>query len=216
MGATLHWREPPRRDVRSFETSVEFGGGRRSGKGFMAYSERAGPGVLLLAAASPASAPVLEFARVVHGDGFTVLAPDIDPGRDSGSVDEGPLGSLAAAADYLTDNWHPRLGVVGFDRAADLAARLARQRGFDAVVLYGGGELVDLVGMVPVLGHFPAAAADEVESATLRSDGAGVEPELHLYESGGSFIDPQASGFAVAEVRRAHARTLDFLHYYLS
>jgi dienelactone hydrolase len=178
---TLYWREPPRRDPRDFETFVEFGRGRRSGRGFMAYSERAGPGVLVLHPAPSWPDPVLDFARAVHGDGFTVLVPDA--GVDGG---DGELERVAAAADYLADNWHPRLGIVGFGAAAVMACRLAGARECDALVLYGGSDANRFEG--PLLSH----------------------------KGTGSFIDSHAEGFGLSEARTAHERTLEFLHYHLS
>ena len=133
MGSTLHWREPPGRDARDFETIVEFGRGRCSGTGFMAYSERSGPGVLMLHPPPSWADPVIDFARGVHSDGFTVLVPELGVDREGAGLER-----IAEAADYLVDNWHPRLGVVGFGDAAELAGQFAGDRQCDAVVLCGG------------------------------------------------------------------------------
>jgi dienelactone hydrolase len=149
----------------------------------MAYSERAGPGVLVLHPAPSWADPVLDFGRAVHSDGFTVLVPDV--GVDDG---DGGLEQVAAAADHLTDNWHPRLGVVGFGAAAVMACRLAGARECDAVVLYGGDE----------------------------PDANTFEAPLLSHKGTGSFIDSQAEGFVLSEARTAHEGTLEFLHYHLS
>jgi dienelactone hydrolase len=135
MGATLHWREPPDRDARDFETFVEFGRGRRSGRGFMAYSERSGPGVVLAHPPPSLADSVLDVARAVHAEGFTVLVPEMGLVPDHAEPER-----LTAAADYLIDNWHPRLGVVGFGAAAALAGQLAVERRCDAVVICGAEE----------------------------------------------------------------------------
>jgi hypothetical protein len=151
MGATLHWREPPDRDARDFETFVEFGRGRRSGTGYMAYSERSGPGVLVLHPPPSWSDPVVGFAQAVHAEGFTVLVPGMEAG------DAGPE-RLEAAVEFLVDNWHPRLGIVGFDSAAVIAEKLAAARGCDALVLYRRDEAGTSSLRIPILRH-PAATA---------------------------------------------------------
>src|ERR671918_123694 len=154
MGSTLQWREPPDRDARDFETFVEFGRGRRSGTGFMAYSERSGPGVVLLHPPPSWTDPVLDLARLIHSDGFTVLVPDDQSGSE--------LERIGAAADHRIDNWHPRCGVVGFGPSAEIAVQLAGARGCDALVLYGRGEWGEKSfrgpGLPPVFGAKNTAA----------------------------------------------------------
>jgi len=156
MGSTLHWREPPDRDARDFETFLEFGRGGRSGTGFMAYSDRSGPGVLVLHPPPSWGDTVLDFARAVHDDGFTVLVPDLDgSGADPAR--------LKAAAEYLVDNWHPRLGVVGFGDAVAHARQLAEERGCDALVLYRDDEPDGAPVVTPVL-SLPAAPGGSLQA----------------------------------------------------
>src|ERR671918_868854 len=159
MGSTLQWREPPDRDARDFETFVEFGRGRRSGTGFMAYSERSGPGVVLLHPPPSWTDPVLDLARLIHSDGFTVLVPDDQSGSE--------LERIGAAADYLIDNWHPRFGVVGFGPSAEIAVQLVGARGCDALVLYGGDEAIDTSLRAPVLRHVSDATSTAAHEETL-------------------------------------------------
>jgi dienelactone hydrolase len=158
MGSTLQWREPPDRDARDFETFVEFGRGRRSGTGFMAYSERSGPGVVLLHPPPSWTDPVLDLARRIHSDGFTVLVPD---DRSSSELER-----MGAAADYLLDNWHPRLGFVGFGSSAEIAVQLADTRGCDALVLYGGEE-AGMSVRTPVLRQPAGSASTTAHEETL-------------------------------------------------
>jgi hypothetical protein len=47
MGS-MQWRHPPGRPPRDFGELMTFGTRRAGGTGYMAFSERAGPGVLLL------------------------------------------------------------------------------------------------------------------------------------------------------------------------
>jgi hypothetical protein len=42
---------------------------------------------------------------------------------------------MMAAADFLRDNWHPRIGVVGLGSSVALAADLATRTPIDALVL---------------------------------------------------------------------------------
>lgn len=208
MGGTLQWREPPRRDARDFERVIEFGRGRRHGRGFLAYSERAGPGVLLLHPPPSWAEPVLGLARLLHDDGFTVLVPDLmdDVDRD-GSAERERLG---AAAEHLADNWHPRLGVVGFAAAAGGAASLSAGGKCDALVVYGPESTIAAPVEVPCLAHFQGHA----EAAGLWGAPEG-DVELYLY-SGENFIDPASEGFVGSEAHEAHERSLEFLRYHLS
>ena len=160
MGSTLHWREPPDRDARDFETFLEFGRGGRSGTGFMAYSERSGPGVLVLQPPPSWRDAALDFARAVRDDGFTVLVPDLD-GSGADPV------RLKAAAEYLVDNWHPRLGVVGFGDAVALAGQLAEERACDALVLYCRDEVGTSSSRAPILRQPSDTAIDASDEETL-------------------------------------------------
>jgi hypothetical protein len=99
---------------------------------------------------------VLDFARTVHGDGFTVLVPDLDGGAEPAR--------LTSAAEFLVDNWHPRLGVVGFGEAVAVAGQIAEERACDALVLYCRDEVETSSLRAPILRHHvdtASAASDE-------------------------------------------------------
>ena len=114
--------------------------------GFMAYSERSGPGVLVLHPPPSWADPVLDFARSVRDDGFTVLVPRLDTDQRGVEVDQ-----VNEAADYLADNWHPRFGILGFGAAVPMAIQLAGGRECDAIVLGGPAEVQAAPMRAPLL-----------------------------------------------------------------
>lgn len=128
--------------------TIRFGGGRGAATGyFSATLPRAGPGVLLLHGAPGVTADLMVFAdRLTEEERFSVLVPDLYRGvvpRDASeanrldaALDERRVGAtLRDAAEHLTANWHPRLGVVDFSAGAARAVDLLRHVALEAVVL---------------------------------------------------------------------------------
>lgn len=148
MGDILRWRELPEdRDNKSYGTIVEFGGGLSRGTGYMAHADRVGPAVLVVHDRFGVHHRLKRFADALNEDGFTVLVPDLYEGTaaDDPAAAEELWRSLDAdltgrrlqdAADHLTENWHPRLGIVGCGTGARLARDLCLSRSADAVVLF--------------------------------------------------------------------------------
>jgi dienelactone hydrolase len=149
MGVTLQWRnDPGDRPERRYGSMVEFGGGAARGTGYMSYSDRVGPGVVVVHDAFGLHEEVISFCDQLNLEGFTVLAPDLYDGRVARSPEE--AGALAAelddvralrliaeAATHLTANWHPRVGVVGLGSGAEMAASVAGGARLDALVAWG-------------------------------------------------------------------------------
>jgi hypothetical protein len=126
VGVTLQWRfEPGDRNNRSFTATAEFGGHRDHGTGYMAYSDRVGPGVILVA--EDVDDDVKAMADALNDEGFTVLAP-----YQSGAP------QLAAAVEHLSTNWHPRVGAIGLHGGVAAACALAGAMQLDALVLIEG------------------------------------------------------------------------------
>jgi hypothetical protein len=193
----MQWRQPPDRDARLHGDLVEFGRGRSRGRGYLAHSDRAGPGVLLL---EPSGQPR---ADAFCAAGFTVLVPEYPPG-------ETPERMIAAAAQYLSANWHPRLGVVAFGErgAASVRSLLRGGTSFDALVLYDALWVGEPIPEMPVVAHMSEVLGSNV-SARFEGDllAGGSEPELFVYPSGVRFAENESL---------ADARTLDALEYLLS
>ena len=213
MGATLNWREPFEGENRAFAVTVSFGGLRNRGTGYMAYSERVGPSVLIVPDGHGLSPALEGVADQLNRGGFTVLCPDL-PGGDEARART----YLDAAARHLAENWHPRLGVIGYSGGGGPAAWVAREVGASALVLYYGFDPAGLTDLeIPVLGHF--GAADEevpVEGATAVF-GDLDESELFIYEGARhGFANPDVAGFDEASALLAMERTQKFLHYHLS
>ncbi|MGH2806225.1 MAG: hypothetical protein ACRDKT_03020 [Actinomycetota bacterium] len=144
MGATVQWRSEPNREPERFGKIVTFGNLRDKGTGYMAFSERVGPSVLLVS--TDPGPDERTFADWLMGEGFTVLVPQL-----SGLAPDVALRIVTAGAEHLVDNWHPRLGIVGIGDAGAWAEEVARARPCDAVVTYadvaalveGRAELAD-------------------------------------------------------------------------
>jgi hypothetical protein len=210
---TLQWRsEPDDRDNRSFAATVTFGGFRDRGVGYMVYASRVGPGVLVLSRA-PTQGAYRSHLDALNDDGFTVLAPDLSSARSPSDV----AAMLGAAAAHLTDNWHPRLGVIAFGDACALALETKA----DATVLYGG--LPDVEGCRrggALLSHFaqdgdPPEGTVNERFAALRAAGVDALAVIHPGTSYG-FADPAAPHYEAAAASAAHEHTSDFLHHHLS
>ncbi|MPZ68628.1 MAG: hypothetical protein GEU71_03775 [Actinobacteria bacterium] len=148
MGVTLQWRSEHTKPERRFGTTVDFGGGAARGTGYMSYSERVGPGVVVVHDAFGLHDDVIAFCDELNLEGFTVLAPDLFDGRMARDEDEaaalaGGLDDARAArlireaAGHLTANWHPRVGVVGLGWGAALGASAAAGSRLDALVAWG-------------------------------------------------------------------------------
>lgn len=117
MGASLQWREPNDRRAAVARRTIRFGGRRDGGTGYFVASQRAGPSVLVLGDDDRQGAALADALGI---EGFTVLA-----------VGEHQPQVVAAAADHLVQNWHPRLGLVciAVEPPVDVAV--------DALVLVG-------------------------------------------------------------------------------
>lgn len=235
MTGTLHWRggkDPS--DDRPYGEMIEFGTRRAGGAGYMSYSSRVGPGVLLLHEFFGLTRSFCDYADALNDSGFTVLVPDLYDGRVATSVDEATrmaealepervLARLHAAAEHLTSNWHPRLGVVGFSLGAGYSVRLAQELSLDATVLYYGMAEVDPARWSgPVLGHF--AETDEWESPAAvepvfdHLSRVGVDAELIVHPGTGHwFANPAVPGsYDPPAAEAAWEATVDFLTYHLA
>jgi len=100
---------------------MTFGNLRDRGTGYMSYSDRAGPGLVVLGGSE-------ELCDRLTREGFTALAPLLsgDEGKDDRVVD--------AAIDHLVDNWHPRVGILAIGAYRSVAERLTSRRAVDAAV----------------------------------------------------------------------------------
>ena len=213
MGATLAWRDPPDRDNRAFGTSITFGGLSDRGTGYMAFSDRVGPGVLLVHDEFGLGGSLVALADEFRAAGFTVLCPDLH-----GTDERVARARLRAGAAHLTDNWHPRLGLVGFSIGGDLAAGLAAEIEPNAVVLfYSSAALPGGLPEIPVQAHVGARGLATEAGAVAASFDRLADGEVYLYEEAGhGFANPEGDAFAEEPARTAIERTLAFLRYHLS
>jgi len=231
MRSTQHPTEPPPEGPSwTAGELISFGGLSDRGTGYMAYSERVGPSVLVLHDAYGMLPSVRSLVDRFVAEGFTALAVDLYGGRTAD--DESSAHALAAgldtadtmkrliaAAEHLSSNWHPRLGIVGFSTGASLATQLAREVDVDAtVVYYGGGEdLEQSWAERPLLGHFardddfgPAVAARAAIDAL-------EDAEAFVYDAAHGFANSGLTGsYEPAAAELALERTVEELRYQLS
>lgn len=175
-------------------------------------------------------------ADSLRREGFTVLVPDFYDGRVASDVGEAEVLMrevdrdqervdlmLAAAAAHLTENWHPRLGLIGLSMGAWWAARLAQLLPVDATVLfYGRGDIDPSRWDVPLQVHL--AERDDLEPlAEARSffedvAAAGIETDLHVYAGvGHGFANASVPAvFSADAAELAITRTASFLHHHLA
>jgi dienelactone hydrolase len=234
MGASFQWREPRAAEARPLSQVVAFGRGRGAGTGYMSFSERVGPGVLVIHALPTLGTEVMGFADELRAEGFTVLVPELGdaivlddpPGARAVSPsfdEERAMWRLRAAAEHLTANWHPRLGAVGFCLGARFACALAQEELLDATVLYQGLGVVSAERWSgPLLGHF-----EEGDEAVRRADAEDlfslleqhdIDAEMHLYETTAQWpaVTSSPSSEDTAGAQLARKRTIDFLRYHLA
>ena len=219
-------KEPPR-----YGRMIEFGKRSDAGTGYMAYSDRVGPGVIVLHEFFGLTQSFKDYADKLCEEGFTVLAPDLYQGYIAPSVEEASkkevdeewaMRMLKAAAAHLTDNWHPRLGVVGFSLGAGFAAEMATKMSPEAVVTYYGAAEASKSWKAPLLAHW--AENDEWEDAeyvkeyigALREN--GVEVDSYIYEGTGHWFANTAveSAYNSEAAGLAFERTVDFFHHHLA
>lgn len=229
-----HPQEPNDNEPSKYGRMVEFGGRSDRGRGYMAHSERVGQGVLLLHEWFGLQQSFKDFADKLCDEGFTVLVPDLYDGVIAADVEEAETlmeamdeertaRRVKAAAAFLTENWHPRLGVIGFSMGGYWAGWLAQNFPIEATVLYYGlGEANAQTWSGAVQGHF--AETDDFEPLenvnefmTTLEDG-GVDVDLHIYEGAGHWFAnasvPTAYDPAAADL--AFGRTLEFLRHHLA
>ena len=203
----MQWRQPPDRTNHLHDDLVEFGRGRSRGRGYLAHSDRAGPGVLLLEPEGSRRADAL------CSEGFTVLVPE-----DVGEEERAPV--VRAAAAYLSENWHPRLAVIAVGEAGSVAlsALLEGRVGFDVLILLNTLWRDEVLPEMPVVGHFPGSFDPQTLQAAVDAlSTAGGEPELYSYPgTTAGFLYPDSSDFSGEAAALAEERTRDALEYYLS
>lgn len=229
MGKHIEWREPQDRAIETTSKTIEVGRGASRCQCYVARSNRVGPGVLVLHEFFGLQDSFRRYADDLAAEGFTVLVPDLYDGKIARDVEEATalakasdddavMGKVRAAADHLLDNWHPRMGTVGFSFGAAYGSWLAKERDVDATVLYYGWyEHDEGTWSGPVLGHF--AEVDEWESIVdvrsffERLQSSGVDAQLEVYSGVGHWFANAAvtDAFDPDEAQLAKQRTIDFL-----
>ena len=217
-------KEPPR-----YGKMIEFGKRSDAGTGYMAYSDRVGPGVVLLHEFFGLTQSFKDYADKLCEEGFTVLAPDLYDGYIAPDSDEAlkkaqsldndhAMRRVKAAAAHLMDNWHPRLGAVGFSLGAGFATQMAIDMSPEAVVTYYGAAEANKDWTAPLLAHWAEnddwEDAEYVKEYLAALEENGVEVDSYIYEGTGHWFANTAveSAYNPDAAALAFERTVDFLH----
>ncbi|MFP5297884.1 MAG: dienelactone hydrolase family protein [Actinomycetota bacterium] len=231
-----HPQEPNDKEPGKSSGLITFGGRRDGGKGYLAQSQRVGPGVVLLHQWYGLQPSFQRMADRLRDEGFTVLVPDLFDGfvaaddaeaeAKAAEVESDPeavLRRVEGAARFLTDNWHPRVGLIGHSFGAYFGAQLAQRFPLEAVVLYYGYAGIPDPGgwTAPVLVHLaetdPFVEDEDVVEVSTALDQAGVEHEWHTYPgTGHSFANEDVAAYDQEAAELAHERTVEFLHHHLA
>jgi carboxymethylenebutenolidase len=236
MVIVQHPTGPNDEEPGAYGRMIDFGRRRDAGRGYLASSDRVGQGVLILHEWFGLQPFFVSLADRLREEGFTVLVPDIYEGAVAADVeeaerlmravddDENRIGwMLKAAASYLIDNWHPRLGVIGFSMGAGWACRLAQEIELEATVLYYGTSDVEPARWRgAVQGHFAETddfePLEEARAFMVALEDGGVEVDAHVYPGTGHWFAnrsvPDAYDEASAEL--ALQRTVSFLRHHLA
>jgi carboxymethylenebutenolidase len=234
VGTSFQWRQPRTVEARGLARTIAFGGRRDRGTGYLAFSERVGPCVLVLPDPYGPQKLFESHADALRDEGFTALVPDLYDGvvaetpeeaaEIASSLDsERTMLRVRAAATHLTDTWHPRLGAVGFSLGAWFACELAQEGGLEATVLYSGlGDLRSGRWQGPVQGHF-AEPDERVERGALEAfvaqlEDQGADVEVALYPGTGRPLESSSADTTLSPeaAELAYRRTIDFLRYHLA
>ncbi|HZK50102.1 MAG TPA: dienelactone hydrolase family protein [Actinomycetota bacterium] len=230
MRSLQHPTEPPPEGPSwSAGEHITFGGLSDKGSGYMAYSERVGPSVLVLHDAYGLLPSVRALTDRFVSEGFTALAVDLYEGKTADGADAADamaagldildtMKRLTAAVEHLSSNWHPRLGLVGFSAGASLATMLAREVDVDATVVYygGGAGLEQSWAARPLLGHFARGDDFEPASSALQAIATLNDAEAFSYDAPHGFANANLTGYDQSAAELALERTLEELHYQLS
>lgn len=128
MGVTVQWRGENEREPGRYGKTITFGNLRDKATGYMSYSDRVGPGIVVLGGSR-------DICDRLMNEGFTALAPELPSEPDKAHR------VLHAAIDHLVDNWHPRIGVLAFGERRSFTENL--ERPIDAVVVFDDESEVD-------------------------------------------------------------------------
>lgn len=229
-----HPQEPNDREPGRYGRMVDFGGRSDKGTGYLAHSDRVGQSVLLLHEWFGLQDSFKVLADRLCEEGFTVLAPDLYDGYVASSVEEAEAKMnsldeaktqkrLLAAARFLADNWHPRIGVIGFSLGAYLGAWLGQNFPVEATVFYYGlGPIEPSHWNGPLQCHIAGAdEMDPVEEVLGWASGleqGGVDVETFVYEGAGHWFANAAvtSAYNADAAELALERTIGMFRHHLA
>lgn len=232
MVIVQHPSEPNPKQPTCTGEDIAFGRGSSAGRGYLVRSERSGPGVLLLHDWFGLADHVRDLAERLCSEGFTALAPDLYDGYVAPSPEDAEARlqatdrermrkQLESARSFLTDNWHPRVGAIGFSLGGFLACEMGSR--LEAVVIfYTTGPLDPSTWTAPLQVHL--AETDEFEpeeemSAFLASaEASEVELDVHTYPGTTHwFANPAVrSAYVPRSAEIALDRAVDHLRHHLA
>ncbi len=229
-----HPQEPNPNEPTCRGEMIQVGGRSDRSTGYLARSERSGPAILILHEWFGLQDSFKALADRFCSEGFTALAIDMYDGYLATSVEEAEafegkldhdalVPRLVAAARSLADNWHPRVGLMGFSLGAFMATKVAHEFPFEATSLvYGYTNIYPDRFSGALQGHF--AETDEFEPLEdarayfEKLSNEGMDVEFHHYPGTGHwFANPGVpDAFDPQATEQVFSRTVDFMHHHLA
>ncbi len=198
------------------------------------------PGVIVIHEWWGLNDHVVDMAKRIAAEGYTVLAVDLYGGESAATPDEAMrlMRAATAAPERLTDNLRQayayladqqgatRVAVLGwcFGGGQSLQAALALPTDLSAAVVYYGQPVTDAARLatlqMPVLGLFGGAdssiPADTVTAFEQALDTAGVPNEIVIYPGAAhAFANPSGERYDATAAENAWQRTTAFLAQHL-
>lgn len=205
---------------------------------WLASAGAGAPGLVLIQEWWGLKPHIKDIADRLAAAGITTLAPDLYRGRIAADADEASHmmnnldfadathQDLRGAADHLRQLGAAKVGVMGYcmGGALTIAAAVHVPTVSAAVCYYGipPAEFADPAKIhTPFLGHFASrddwCTPEKVQDLKQRMTGAGLHPEIHMYEADHAFSNvtrPEVYDEKAATL--AWERTLAFLKQHLA
>jgi len=209
-----------------------------SSPAYLASAGAGAPGLVLIQEWWGLAPHIKDIADRLAAGGITALAPDLYRGRLAGDADEASHmmnhldfadathQDLRGAVDHLKQSGCAKVGVMGYcmGGALTIAAAVHVPQVAAAVCYYGipPTEFADPADIrSPFLGHFAVrddwCTPEKVEALRQRMSGAGLHPEIHLYEADHAFFNVTRPEVYDAEAAQlSWERSLAFLKQHLA
>lgn len=190
------------------------------------------PGVIMIHEWWGLNDNIMEMAKQLASQGYTVLAVDLYQGQIATTQDkarelvtsinqEKAINNMKAAKNYLKENQNAdKIASLGWCFGGGQSLQLALNEELDATIIYYGNLVMDEAKLKsinwPVLGIFgsedQSIPVNDVNQFDLALDSLAIKNEIYIYDGvGHAFANPSGMNYAPDETRDAWMKTLAFL-----